>query len=543
MTINTYSPAELLARLAQKKEIALLDPREEGLFVTSHLLLASSAPLWRLEVIIQRLVPRFDTPIVFADPDGSLSLNAAAKLLRLGYTDVGVLSGGIEAWQQAGYEVFIDKNVPSKAFGERVEIDARTPHITAAELQTRLRNGEKTVIVDGRPAGEFYNFSLPGAYNIPNGELPYRIGSLVSDLETLIVVNCAGRTRSIIGAQALINAGVKQKVVSLQGGTMSWLIEGYTLAHGQSTILPEPDPQHLVSIQQTLQTLTNKLGIRSIDTAELTTFQRDLTRTSYLFDIRNSEEYHSGHLPGWRYAAGGQLVQATDQYLATRNPRIVLADWDGVRAPLTASWLAQLGYHEVYLYQPPKDARLVTGAEAITILPDSTLPLAPWISAGQAADKLAHHQAVIYDIDNSIRYFINHIRGAKFVAPHRLIEFIAAEKAELQPILTSQDGVLAQYVARQLIAQGIHAVALLGGNQEWFNRQLPTEQGGDGILTGEQDTRYSGYEYALITTQASLAVRDEKFKAYLRWEVELLEQLKHPGGQLDFAIYHPTITE
>ena len=45
--------------------------------------------------------------------------------------------------------------------------------------------------------------------------------------ETLVVVNCAGRTRSIIGAQSLINAGVPNKVVALRNGTMGWNLAGF----------------------------------------------------------------------------------------------------------------------------------------------------------------------------------------------------------------------------------------------------------------------------------------------------------------------------
>ena len=51
--------------------------------------------------------------------------------------------------------------------------------------------------------------------------------------ETLVVVNCAGRTRSIIGAQSLINAGIPNKVVALKNGTMGWHLAGLELERGQ----------------------------------------------------------------------------------------------------------------------------------------------------------------------------------------------------------------------------------------------------------------------------------------------------------------------
>ncbi|CPR01703.1 sulfurtransferase [Bordetella pertussis] len=41
------------------------------------------------------------------------------------------------------------------------------------------------------------------------------------------MVNCAGRTRSIIGAQSLINAGVPNPVFALRNGTMGWALAGH----------------------------------------------------------------------------------------------------------------------------------------------------------------------------------------------------------------------------------------------------------------------------------------------------------------------------
>ena len=53
--------------------------------------------------------------------------------------------------------------------------------------------------------------------------------------------------------------------------------------------------------------------------------------------------------PGAISAPGGQLVQATDQYVGTLGARIVLVDDDEVRAVMTASWLRQMGWHEVFV--------------------------------------------------------------------------------------------------------------------------------------------------------------------------------------------------
>src|SRR5215475_706017 len=70
-------------------------------------------------------------------------------------------------------------------------------------------------------------------------------------------------------------------------------------------------------------------------------------RTLYVLDVRTPEEYEADHVQGVRSAPGGQLVQETDNYLATWGARVVLADTDGVRAVMTASWLKQMGWNDV----------------------------------------------------------------------------------------------------------------------------------------------------------------------------------------------------
>jgi rhodanese-related sulfurtransferase len=476
--------------------------------------------------------------VVLVDLQGEQVETAAAKLERLGYSDVSILEGGTLAWEAQGYEVFIDTNVPSKAFGEMVEVEAQTPHLSAEDLHQRLQNRENLVILDGRPADEFFNFSLPGAHNVPNGELPYRIREFAPDPETLIVVNCAGRTRSIIGAQTLRNLKLPNPVVALKGGTMSWLLAGWTLEKGRQTVLPEPQPAALIPIRARLQQLVSHFGIATLDAAQLEAWRAAPERSLYLFDVRTLEEYRAGHVRGARWAAGGQLVQATDTFLATRNARVVLADHDGVRALNTAVWLRQMGFQEVFLYRVRPQTTLETGPEPIRVLRDPAVAAAPWISVQQAESLRQRNATSIYDIDQSTRFARQHIEGALFAAPHRIETFL--DKTDDRPLLlTSHDGVLAQVVASQLAARGFPARALLGGTQAWDAARLPTASGREGILTGEDDTRYSGYELAEDKTAADQVVRDERFHAYLQWELDLVEQIRRPGAPTRFRVYRP----
>ncbi len=523
------SPQALKAALADGEEIAVLDVRDAGVYARSHLLFAVSAPRWRLPLEIDRLVPRRTTRVVVVDGDESLAHDGAHQLIRLGWTNVSVLAGGTEAWAAAGLEVFSGTNVPSKAFGEVIEHEKQTPWITSDELEGLLQKGADIAVVDSRTPEEFAAFSLPFAHSVPGAELVYRIGEIAPDPNTLVVVNCAGRTRSIVGAQTLIDAGIPNRVVSLRNGTMDWLLTGRSLAHGRQTSLPEPSESSKASARVQAEAVAQRAGVRRIDTATLHRWQ-DATqqeqRTLYLFDIRTRAEYEAGHLEGWRWAPGGQLVQATDEYAATRGARIVLADWDGVRALTTGAWLAQLGWN-VSVYAPAPygpDATRVTGPEPARVLaPDQPAPV---IAPAQAAALQQSGAAILIDIDSRATYEKRHPAGARFVAPGHLAEFIATLPVATSVVLVSADGVLAGSVAAGLLRSAKPAQQLLslrGGTQGWIAAELPIGSGSQGVVTGDDDQSYSPYLHK------DLALRNAGFVDYLEWELGLVAQLEREG--------------
>src|SRR5690242_9810857 len=195
----------LRAMLDDGEELAILDLREELIFSQNHLLHARSVPLSRLELLIDRLVPRRATRIVLCDDADGLAERGAVILARGGYSDIAILDGGCAAWEKAGFELFSGVNVPSKAFGEFIEHESGTPSIAAEELARLMRDRANIAVVDSRPFDEYVRVSIPSATNIPGAELVLRLRDAVPSSETMVVVNCAGRTRSIIGAQSLIN--------------------------------------------------------------------------------------------------------------------------------------------------------------------------------------------------------------------------------------------------------------------------------------------------------------------------------------------------
>src|SRR6059058_3098611 len=213
-----------------------------------------------------------------------------------------------------------------------------------------MRSGTDMVVVDSRPFDEFQRVSIPSATNVPGAELVLRIHDIAPSPDTLVVVNCAGRTRSIIGAQSLINAGLPNKVIALKNGTMGWHLAGLKVARGETKSFGPQGPQAANFAQQAAAQVAARMKVKKIDKAGLAELEAK-GGPLYRLDVRDPAEYAQGHLKGFRHAAGGQLVQATDQHVGARNATIVLHDNDGVRAIMTAHWLMQMGWSETYVLE------------------------------------------------------------------------------------------------------------------------------------------------------------------------------------------------
>jgi rhodanese-related sulfurtransferase/predicted metal-dependent enzyme (double-stranded beta helix superfamily) len=500
------APQELRALISAGGELAILDVREEGVHARNHLFLAASAPLSHLELRIGRLVPRLATRIVLVDDDERLAQRAARLLRRLGYRNLDVLAGGIGGWKAAGYELYSGMHVPSKAFGEHVEHHDGTPHIAAAELKAKLDAGEDLVVLDSRPMNEYRVMNIPGALDCPGAELVYRAHQAAPRPETLVVVNCAGRTRSIIGAQSLINAGIPNKVVALKNGTMGWHLAGLELERGQSRMAQIPSEASLKKAKDAVAKVAGRFSIPSISGHELEKLKQDKNRTLYIFDVRSPEEYVAGHLPGSLSAPGGQLVQATDVYAAVHGARLALVDDHGVRATMTASWLLQMGWPEVYV---------VTGARFDSKEP--AFPVSAPPCATISAKELQGSGMLVLDFGTSLQYRAGHIPGAAFAIRSRLADHIDAFGGPVA--CTSPDGALARYAAADLSALLKRDVpALEGGTGAWRAAGLPLETGETQMLEPPEDVWYKPYDHK---SQVEAAMQD-----YLQWEVALLEQIR-----------------
>ena len=514
------SPPELKRRLLGDYEIALLDVREQGAFSEAHLLFAACVPFSRLELLVGDLVPRSATPVVVVDESGhgELGHRALERLHGLGYTDVRVLDGGVAAWRTAGFELFSGVNVPSKAFGEFVERTCGTPRLAAAEVKRMLDEGRDMVIVDARPFEEYRRMNIPSATDMPGAELAWRIHDAAPDPETFVVVNCAGRTRSIIGAQSLINAGIRNPVAALKDGTMGWHLAGFELEHGSTRTAPPPSAAGTARAKAAAKRVAERFGVRTVDPATVEQWRRTPGRTTYLLDVRSPDEYAEGHLPGYRNAPGGQLVQATDEFVAVRNARLVLADDVGVRATMTASWLLQMGWPHVYVLEDGiGSGPLVTGAWQPTVLGGRG-------GATVTADALAARlgAVTVVDLGPSPAYERQHIPGALWCVRARLAAAFAEIPADVDVVLTSPDGALAEIALEEARGLGGHRVeALRGGTERWLADGHATEAGLARTVGPTDDVWYKPYEHR--------GAQEKFMREYLTWEVALVEQIARDG--------------
>lgn len=502
-------------------ELAILDAREEGEFGAGHLFWAVPCPLSRAELRARALLPRLTARVVCVDDGRGLAERLAGWLEGIGATNVHVLSGGAPAWEAAGYVLFSGVNVPSKAFGEWVEHHYGTESVDAPELKSWLDQGRNMVVLDSRPLDEFARMSIPSAINVPGGELAYRIGDLAPDPATLVVVNCAGRTRSILGAESLRRAGIPNRVVALRNGTMGWELAGLEAARGRTERYPEGRPRTAALALKRACAFAEAAGVGVIGPLDLARFEEDPDRTLYALDVRDPAEFRAGHRPGTVCAPGGQLVQATDAWIAVRNARIALLDDDGVRARMTAAWLRHMGHRDVFAVEGGLDDSRVPGPASIPV-PELAAGV-DTVSAAELAGLLGQDGVRVVDLARSLDFRAGHLPGAIWGVRTRLARIAEALREARAVVLTSPDGALARLAVAE--ARGLtsgRVLALAGGTAAWraaggaieADRGVPADAECVDAYLRPYD-RNSGVEDAM--------------RAYLSWEIDLVREIARDG--------------
>lgn len=512
---------QVRAKLLARDEIAFLDVREEAPHAEGHPLFAANLPLSRLEFLAYAKLPRRDVPIVTIDSGEGLAELAAQRLKAMGYTDVAVFQGGVEAWKAAGGELFIDVNVPSKAFGELVESVCHTPSMPAEEVQALIDSGEDCIVVDARRFDEYQTMTIPGSISVPGAELALRVPEMAPNANTKIIVHCAGRTRSLVGTQSLINFGLPNKVCALRNGTIGWTLARQKLVLGQSRKYPDNSGASVIAgSARKARDVADRAGVKRASRDDVRRWSTQDGRTTYVFDVRSPEEYARGHVPGFLSNPGGQLVQELEMYAPVRGARIVLCDTEGVRANMTASWLAQMAW----------DVFVADGFDAADFtengVPKTPLPAAPrnkTVDAAALATWLATNgDTVVIDVAKHAVFRKGHIPGAWFLIRSLLSDSVHNLPKAHRYVVTCPDGMLSQFVAPELAEKvGADVYVLEGGTGAWMAAGYQIETGETRLASPPIDRYRRPYE--------GTDVPDSAMQAYLDWEFGLVAQLERDG--------------
>ena len=517
------APATLAHLLDTNSALALIDVREHGEYNQAHIPGSTSVPRRQLESRMDRLVPFRGVQVVLCDDNGRRAALAARTLERMGYTRVAVLEGGVNRWASLEKPTEWGMNVPSKDFGERMEVQHHVPTIDADELARRQRRGDALLIVDTRTPEEYRRFCIPGGRSAPGGELALRIHDLVRERPgATVVVNCAGRTRSIIGARVLQRMALPN-VLSLRNGTSGWLLAGFELERGADRVdLPAPSPEGRAKAEAFAARVAAEDGVQMLDVASLEKLMaRAAAETVYPIDVRTREEYAAGHIPGFAWFPGGQAVQRADDTVAVKTGIVIFCCDGTARAAVTASWYRQMGFPNVYAVAGGTAAWTAAGK---SLAAGTDEPVEPLVAAARervrqvapsalAALLASSRPPAVLNVETSDRFAAGHVPGARWLSRSwlelRLAELAPDKNAPL--VVTDEDGHDAVLAAATIGDLGYRDVAALAGGMEaWRKEGHPVEQGLTGVMRPPDDVVPAGPDrgYADMIN-------------YLRWEEKL----------------------
>jgi rhodanese-related sulfurtransferase len=290
-----------------------------------------------------------------------------------------------------------------------------------------------------------------------------------------------------------------------------------TLDHGKADRYSDASPSGLAWARDRAADLRRRQNLSVIREADLARMRAEADRTTYLFDVRDPTEFIAGHRGDCRSAPGGQLVQATDYYVGVRNGRIVVTDDDGVRATMTASWLAQMGWNDVHiLIDGLSGQELIAGASPGVLPPECPVPV---ITPHALA---ALKGALVIDLDSSLAFRDAHVPGAHWAIGPRFDRAVGRLPNFERLVLTSADGAIASLAAGDIAALVDKPVSVLeGGTNGWVAAGFATEAGSVRLLDETVDVWYRPYD--------STSNVEEKMREYLTWEVDLTQQIERDG--------------
>jgi len=166
--------------ISEDESYVLIDLRSRQVATAGHIKDAVSIPADQLAAAKDRFPADKSAPVILYSDDQS-SAEIFALIRGWGYKNATVLDGGAKAWD--------GKFFPGEPASEIVYVKKIKPgQITVDEFQqiAKAKSSDK-VILDVRDSGA--DGIIPGAVNIPQGQLAGRLGELSKDKEYIIHCN------------------------------------------------------------------------------------------------------------------------------------------------------------------------------------------------------------------------------------------------------------------------------------------------------------------------------------------------------------------
>jgi len=518
---NQISCRDLAGLMASETLHAVFDVRERGEFNAGQIANATSLPRSQIEFRIAELVPDRRIPIVVYDEGEGRAALAAHALGEFGYEKVSILDGGLPGWRKEKFPAVSGVNVPSKAFGEKVHYERTIPEISPEELKSLQERAADLMIFDVRTPEEYGRFCIPGGVNVPGGDLILWAEALRRKPETTVVVNCAGRTRSIIGTAGLLRLGLNN-VRALKNGTMGWVLTGLELESAPARVAPTAPDESREQAREIALRIAEEERLSWVSARELLDhLRRNDGGVTYLIDVRSEGEYEDSHIAGSLNIPGGQAVQRADDFVAVKNSRIIFVSNQSARAVMAAYWYRQMSFRDVKVLQGGLQAWRENGGlvesggrQKEPLGFETAKKLARTLAPGEVDSLLQGSMASVLHVGSSTDFAAAHLPGSKWI-PRGWLELklpsLWTDKS--QPIVLScRDGQESILAARTLAEMRYKEIFVLdGGVQTWARAGYPTERGLGSCLVEPND----------VVLSPSVKGDKEAMRRYLEWEVKL----------------------
>jgi DMSO/TMAO reductase YedYZ molybdopterin-dependent catalytic subunit/rhodanese-related sulfurtransferase/glyoxylase-like metal-dependent hydrolase (beta-lactamase superfamily II) len=331
---------EVLAR--REGGAVLLDAREPADFAVAHLCGAVNVGLQgRFAEWAGGVLPSDRDIVLVGDP--ALAGEAKLRLARVGLDQV---AGQLDD--------------PADVFASRPELVEASSRLTIGQL-AELRGLEPDLqLVDVRAAAETADGTLPGAVEIPLAVLSDSLDALDRGLP--VVVYCATGYRSLVATSVLTAAGFRD-VSDLLGGYTAWEAAGLPVARGDHPTSSGRTPQVTARTAQSL-----------------------LERGAVLLDVREPDEWQTGHAPPAIAMPMGE-VRARRAELPP-GQRIIVVCRSGGRSAAITDALRAHGYDAVNL----TGGMCAWSAAGLAVVSET----APAVSAGVAREPPAERGMVVH---------------------------------------------------------------------------------------------------------------------------------------------------